>query len=333
VDKGRLTEVDALRGLAACGVALFGHFWHLTGQVGRGPNDDIAALEWLFRDSWLLVDLFFVISGYIFTHVYPTVEWRSFAVARFARLYPLHIVTFAIVAALAPFVAIGPNTLLQAGAHLAFLQGALQPAGFNDPAWSLTIEVACYALFVAALWRPRYFVLVCAALVALGITSIGQKEGGLIDWRLARGLVGFFAGCLIYRLKPPPLALLVMAALGAWSVFGQTVLTAVVGRTGSASLLLWPALVGLAAGRPWLAARPLQWLGDRSYSIYLTHLPVHLLMRLAYGKELPVTWGTWIVAAALVLVASDLSYRYLERPSRAAIRAAFSPSGTPQTAV
>ena len=57
------------------------------------------------------------------------------------------------------------------------------------------------------------------------------------------------------------------------------------------------------------------WIGQRSYAIYLWHWPILMLSR----PGIDITWPTWIVIplqVAVVVVASDLSFRYIERPIR-----------------
>src|SRR5687767_4242994 len=100
----RLARLDGLRGVAACGVALY----HVQALYPGGLAGVYGgAAGWLYAWGWTMVDLFFVISGYIFAHVYVGVQpierprdRVDFAVARIARLYPLHILLLLAVAAL-----------------------------------------------------------------------------------------------------------------------------------------------------------------------------------------------------------------------------------------
>lgn len=61
----RLTRLDALRGLAAMGVVVY----HMASWPHLHPVL-IWPFHWLFGWGWTLVDLFFVLSGYVFAHVY-----------------------------------------------------------------------------------------------------------------------------------------------------------------------------------------------------------------------------------------------------------------------
>lgn len=99
-------------------------------------------------------------------------------------------------------------------------------------------------------------------------------------------------------------------------------------RGGIAAVSL--AVVGLIvlAGRsrlgPLLDARPLKWVGDRSYGVYLWHWPVFLIAVALLPAGAPAGW----VALPVTLLVAAVSYRVLEQPVRrlgfrGAARAAF----------
>jgi peptidoglycan/LPS O-acetylase OafA/YrhL len=85
-------------------------------------------------------------------------------------------------------------------------------------------------------------------------------------------------------------------------------------RTGLA--LTFGALVLLAAGLPDLTRatplRPLNYLGEISYGIYLWHLPVILAVKQIFPSAAPVTilWATLVVVIAL----SATTWHFIERP-------------------
>ena len=97
----RILPLDSLRGIAAVGVTMFWHYAHF------GPYRVFEgfAADWLYRFGLMLVDFFFVLSGFVISHAYlqKLVERRvgpaQFFIARFSRLYPLHLLTFLFVAA------------------------------------------------------------------------------------------------------------------------------------------------------------------------------------------------------------------------------------------
>jgi hypothetical protein len=62
-----------------------------------------------------------------------------------------------------------------------------------------------------------------------------------------------------------------------------------------------------------LGIAPLRWLGERSYGIYLWHLPIVILLLGVNARPSP---GLVLAAAVLVVAAAALSYRFVEDPIR-----------------
>jgi peptidoglycan/LPS O-acetylase OafA/YrhL len=91
---GYLSNLDALRGIAALAVVLL-HVDVYSQLLARHVDSDF------FRRAYLMVDLFFVLSGFVMSHVYSgwfdhgvhRGEARRFIAARIARVYPLHLLT------------------------------------------------------------------------------------------------------------------------------------------------------------------------------------------------------------------------------------------------
>lgn len=107
------------------------------------------------------VDMFFMLSGFILCHVYLNKQteeshfhWRKFYLARFARIYPLHIATVAVILlsdfAMQRFgLTDGVENILPHFIGQALLTNAFPHIGFtawNMPAWSISIEFFCYLL-------------------------------------------------------------------------------------------------------------------------------------------------------------------------------------------
>jgi len=82
----RFASLDALRGVCAVCVALL-HYVILL------PNHFVGIH--FFTHTWLFVDFFFVLSGFVISHAYfqrldNTNELASFLIKRIGRLWPLH---------------------------------------------------------------------------------------------------------------------------------------------------------------------------------------------------------------------------------------------------
>lgn len=336
---GRLTRLDGLRGIAACGVALLYHPQSLFAPETNATLPGV--LHWFQHSGWMLVDLFFLISGYIFAHVYLVERMpgqgfalrretlADFAVARIARLYPLHLVMLLVCAVL--FLGAQGNTPLAFMANLLMLQGFVGMVGlsFDGPSWSISVECACYILFALGAVggrRTLQRVSVLAILGALLHFAIQGRAGGpWVGDGLPRGLLGFFLGQMLWqaraRLRRAPTLLLVcLMAIGLSLDMGQA------SAVPPMSLLAWPALLLLSLRLKFMGAPPMRWLGDRSYAIYLVHWPVLKLGEQRLG-HISGDFTTWLVVtvvyALAVLVIADLSYRWLETPARKAVRGAW----------
>jgi peptidoglycan/LPS O-acetylase OafA/YrhL len=105
------------------------------------------------------VSFFFVLSGFILTHVYPSLHQegavRSFFIARFARIWPAHAFTLAIAVGLGMQshlkVGDGPPTAVVGMANLAMVHSWIPATGwffsFNPVSWSISTEVFFYCVF------------------------------------------------------------------------------------------------------------------------------------------------------------------------------------------
>lgn len=329
----RLARLDGLRGLAACLVAAY----HLQILYRGGLADFYGGVAgWLFTWGWAFTNLFFVISGYIFAHVYAGGaglengrRLGDFAVARIARLYPLHLTMLLISAVLdwgKP-----ENTITVFLCHLFMLQGVVTGAdeGFVGPSWSISVEVLCYILFALAASAGRRTLTGVAVAIVTFITvrlaMLGLPSGPWAADRVIGGLLAFFIGQLLWQcragLEQVPMVVLALA-------FAAGVLVDVGAYSPllPLTLLAWPAAVLLVLRIRLFEAAPLLWLGDRSYGVYLIHYPVLTIFFTVLGKShassLHVT-AVYLVFAVIVLALSDLALRTVEGPGRRAVREAW----------
>jgi peptidoglycan/LPS O-acetylase OafA/YrhL len=216
-------------------------------------------------------------------------------------------------------------------AHLMMLQSFIvAPArSFDGASWSLSIEVACYLIFVLSCMAGRRVLLIVTALLIFWsiwrIATQGDPGGPWADDLLRRGLLGFFLGQAMWhgrrwlKFISSPVLILVML-VGFWFQIGQY------SPLLPLSLMAWPAALLLSLRLPAMEHPAMIWLGDRSYAIYLINLPLAMMVASLVN---PSALGNFEVVAlqigifVAVLLLSDGSYRWLERPSRAAIRRAW----------
>ncbi|WP_297722089.1 acyltransferase family protein [uncultured Mobiluncus sp.] len=124
---------------------------------------------------------------------------------------------------------------------------------------------------------------------------------GLAAWV---GMVGVFVSFLMLRDSDPftyPWGVLAVSVLTIGIM--QACLEEVAGVSGPGQILVellsWP---------------PLQWLGVRSYSLYLWHWPVFMLVN-SLWRDLP-QWAALVIIAVVSILAASLSYKYVENPMR-----------------
>ena len=206
-----LWVVEAWRAVAAL-MVLWAHWGVPLGWPGAGPQG------WM-RFAFTGVDLFFVLSGFVFAPLllqHPAPSLRAFALRRVSRIYPAYLVALALYVLLAWQAG---RPLLHVTEHV--LMGHLQSremAFYYHPAfWSLPVEVAFYAaLPLLAVWLAQ-------GRVAAGGEGLGQG----LRWPLLLGLalllrLALLAGAdgaaqnLAYVLLNHLPGLLVEFLLGVW---------------------------------------------------------------------------------------------------------------------
>ena len=152
-----LPNLTPLRGFAALLVVYF-HFNEIAVQFVK-PEQTM-----FLRKCYLMVDLFFIMSGFIMLHVYGESFSKSlsgknfgaFMKARFARLYPLHLFTL-LAAIILFYVSTAPVDAISARVFnpMAIPTNLLllHSCGFHDiftwnvPSWSISAEWWAYMVF------------------------------------------------------------------------------------------------------------------------------------------------------------------------------------------
>jgi peptidoglycan/LPS O-acetylase OafA/YrhL len=164
-----------------------------------------------------MVDLFFILSGFIFLSTYGekinnrTISVKKFFVLRFSRLYPLHwlMLLVVIIVKFLRKMSIGTGFFVYDNNNLfTFLQNLLliqngwlqTDSSFNGPAWSIPVEILMYIIFFAVFYyakNKKAYIVTCLALIYYGlIMYCSGWNNSLFNGQIARGLIGFFIGCI-----------------------------------------------------------------------------------------------------------------------------------------
>lgn len=343
------TYLDGLRVLAALWVFL-GHVSLLLPAAGLPP------LWWTAEDA---VMGFFVLSGFViaYTAEHRHATLRDYAAARLARLWSVAVpaLVFAFVVdrigrALAPELAPGlvpdwmePDPLGRLLAGLVFVNelwfGSLR-APSNVPYWSIGYEAWYYVLFGCAVYlrgARRAAALVVAALIAgpkilllvpvwlMGVAAwrVAGRIPPAVGWILVAGsIVAYFAAWAL-GVRPGlawRAALLTPSGIDlAWST--EFLWKFLVGAMAAANLAGFAAISrGLSLG---VVERPVAWLAGMSFSLYLFHWPLLLLVVLATARWGPAPWPatTTVLVIAGVLAAVAALAELSERRKHVARRA------------
>ena len=330
----RLTYLDGLRGVAALMVALFSHYGHFAQTSHSGISMAQAPGYWflapLYGYSWTAVELFFAISGVVFAYVYADrlPGAFDFAARRFARLYPLHLVTLAVVAVLVLIFqqvngrspAYDNNDLMHFAMNVAFVHNGLisENWSFNGPSYSLAIEAVMYLTFYVA---ARYTDLdITAWLLFIGATLFlalphPWHHLPVLNNSIAIGVVGFFGGVIVFR--GGRTAYLLPVILAATTLLSGSLFTKVYTVIFSV-MLLFACSEHL---RIVFSKSLFTWLGKRSLSIYLVHFPLQVAIMLVLGTKIPFgSYSLLLTYALLLLLVSHAAHHLIEQPAQVWIR-------------
>lgn len=326
--KGRLVQIDALRGLAAIWVVLFHVTTRFNELYGHGEGFSI-----FIPGGRHGVHLFFMISGFVILMTLDkTGNVFDFAFNRFSRLFPTFWTCLLLTLSL---VTIGGLPGREVGikdflANLTMMQEIMGFESIDHAYWSLEIELIFYAIMAACfLTLPRKAIipsLLCLTVAdSVLVTVAGHGDPmalpGIV--KIARRLLDlryiplFVFGMLCYERSQ---------AKKAWHAFALIACLACARAGTSWEHLAWitgcAALFFLATTRyiPVLHFKPLLFLGFISYPLYLVHQNISfVLMRSLY--LLGATWPIVIPIAILnaVAIATVVSYR-VERPVNERLR-------------
>jgi peptidoglycan/LPS O-acetylase OafA/YrhL len=366
---GRFTVLDSMRGLGCLQVVMF----HFSNAVYAPWTS-----YWIYRNSWISLDFFFVLSGFVIAYIYAGKlrDMRStlgFAVRRFGRIWPLHISMLTVLVAFIGLLNLalphpewmtikltdGPFSYMSLITEFFLLNsvGIWNQNFWNGAAWSVGAELDVYVIFaVVCLLFGRALVAVSAVMIIIALGAMAMWSPDYL-WTSAtlgifRCMAGFFMGVIVYKAYAcatrQPGSLLVLhrdwaastveiAMLGLLLVgvyfldsFGQYGWPSLLSPLGFGIFVYVFAFSGGVVSR--LLDRPMfHRLGDLSYSIYLTHVPVLFVF----------IWGVWMVneylgfdmrwyfihsrlwagvtmvgIIAVVLMVSSLTYRMIEVPWR-----------------
>lgn len=319
--------MDWLRGLAALWVV----FFHLNEPIKYVPN----IYTNFCKLGWIGVPVFFVISGWCMAGISQRKpSAKAFLLARVLRIFPPFWGSLLVVAlAVGVLVLVNgvndvielPKSLLSLLATISLTTTPISTVPtVNWSYWSLSYEIAFYFLISIGLLftsiRERldnYVLFLLVFSLVFSFFKLNPSLNILIFWAREFPLfaIGWF-GQRHFSAQSSPLLSFISCTLFLVFIFlmpAHGLLTAAVGFFSVFALALgevkrFPVVSGL------------RWLGDRSYSIYLIHVPLgcYLLLRLrgsfvTSNVSLHAVFDVLIVA--LVVLGSAIFFYWIEKPS------------------
>lgn len=336
-------QIDALtgtRGIAALLVVVF-HF--------GCTYLPFSYAEHFFRNGNLAVSYFFILSGFVMYHTYGgrQVSYKDYMRKRIARIAPLY--WFALL--LSIILAIYIMSITGKWAWRDLVQYALLGATFtqayvpgkaltlNVPGWSLSVEMFFYLLFPlllvfanrtirAFLWMAALLYIATQVWHIYGLQQYKPADGNRLYELLAyfpaghlNQFVAGIAGAWFYKKMQ---AQQQRVRLYPFWVF-ILIIFVINYMPGSISMhngLLAPLFVllitGIALHSPaFLRSRPMVYLGEISFGIYILQLPLHNYFMMLDNRvlHLPAAISFYIYVTVLIML-SAACYHIIEKPFR-----------------
>jgi peptidoglycan/LPS O-acetylase OafA/YrhL len=347
-------SIQMLRGIAASMVAM-SHLVYWIGACRHAPF--LLGKIGLIGFGGAGVDIFFVISGFIMMtttrNAGGTIEASLFfLMKRINRIYPAYwvwsIVLFAIWLTGALPVLREPNPAYLVASLMLFPYkneyGTFHP--WMDPGWTLSFEVFFYIVFALALLSSRavskivFLLFAFALLHGLGLLF---SQGSAFRYLFSSDLIfefifgaaaaliiqtAFWRRIVTFRLMPEIGLLVAFTILFfAWpSGYPRAVASGI----PAFFIVLFASGVSLPGN---FVTRRLVYLGDTSYSIYLTHVFFIYLLAWALDRGwFSVIGSTWLAIASLPVVvgSASLAYFAVERPLGRIITITPNPASRPE---
>ena len=244
---------------------------------------------------------------------------------------------------------LGFNNWWQIFNKVSYFEAAGVPSPFTH-CWSLAIETQFYLIYPLILMgiyklaksrgagRAKRGLLFAGVTLLLALISVilmivlfdPQQDASRVYYGTDTRAFSLLFGALLailweYRMVPRRLSASVNMVLGSVSFAALLVMTIAINGSSNfwyrggqfVGTILTVLMVYAVSGRKtWLSrflSNPvLKWIGDRSYSIYLWHYPIILLI----SKGIKASWWITLIEIVLSVVLAELSYRFIETPIR-----------------
>ncbi len=329
----RMPLIDALKALAAL-LVLLTHFASYGPLAAMAHEAFPGAVGWFFDYGRMAVQVFLVIAGFLAARALSA-QGQALAASplpliwkRYLRLVVPYLAAIGLAIVAAAIADHWMNdeaiparaTVKQWLAHAFLLQGLLGFESLSAGVWYIAIDFQLFALMAMLLWlgRIRYFAPILVLIAATASLFWFNRDASWDNWAIY-----FFAS---YGLGAAAWWASGRRQLSAWlGVIATVVIAALVVdfRLRIALALSVALILGFSRRtgllEQWPNARPLAFLGQISYSIFLVHFPILLLAnglyaKLEFSSPMSAIFGLFLALTASI-VAATLFYRWIESPA------------------
>ena len=346
----RFYLLDFFRGIAAIAIVIFHYKIFYIEAVSL--NSYVATEQPLYsvlflayEHGWIAVQFFFTLSGFIFFNLYRTkileekISFKNFFILRFSRLYPLHLLMLILVGLFGLFKveAFGlPNYDIK---HLLLNLFLIQTWGFengpsfNDPAWSISVEILMYCIFFFIAKSNKLFLPLSLLTLLLSVIIIFKYKfigyggfcffiGGL-SYLLYEKLAKYkfinqniFKVCqffllliliIIFIINKFPLSYIVLKLILLTFLIPSIIFVSVFFQRLNFSII-----------------KKISLIGNLSYSIYMIHFFIQMLLVLFLSfYKIQISFNShWVffLYLSFCIIISFFSFNYFEKPLQKIIR-------------
>ena len=291
-NSAKIEELESIRGIAALLII----FFHLPKW---NPILDIG----LLNNGYLMVELFFVLSGFVIFNAYAEKittqkDLFRFQLLRFGRLYPVHLLFLLVFLGIeiAKYLAStklgisSPNSIpFETNNFSAFVKNIFlissvlpnQSLTYNYPAWSISVEFFTYLVFGASILlvkKSNVMFFTAISFIAL-LMLVTENTFGFES--MLRCFAGFFIGCLTAKFTkgsktnlPNFYSVIAFFAIVSFLQLKTTKDFDLLIYFLTAALIATLVLSKNGTLKTILRFKFLTWLGAVSYSVYMSHATI-----------------------------------------------------------
>jgi len=348
-----LKPLNGIRGIGAVVIAYFYHYNHF---VSTKEHPLYKIFSYLCKDGFMAVELFFFLSGITFLALYSArirggMSGEEYAIKRFSRLWPVHIVTLVIVAFVQMLRKLAgleqfrfpSNDLYHFILNIFMLQnsGLEMGASYNWVSWTLTVNIILYTVFYWICKKTKdekgIFNISILFILLGGEMIHGRWSFVFFSSNIGRGFFSFFWGVIfiiIYKkIKDSHKVDFILLFLFLFCCLIGNVFTIDLSgnsnRRGAVlTITLFTFLVFISMKWKWIrlffCTSIMQWLGSISFSLFMIHCPVQMTL-ITINDFFDLGWDYsriyfWIAYVAISFSMTILLYKLIELPCSKYIR-------------